>query len=205
MMPPEKAATERPLATTSSRPGDPPSPQSLDDMGIPSFLMQDLALRYLREHGTASLTMLRKGLKLSYIDHHMSAAVTTPELRDRFVKVARDYKLGISRWYGEQPGPIVYPVPPSEKTQFLLDGLQHLDKPGLYLIVCHTLIRTPEVDVLHDLNPVGPKPMAAYRQAECDMLCDPRLKQLLKDKNIDLVGYDTLREKFLDQLRPPAE
>jgi len=65
MMPPEKAATERSLATASSRPGDPPSPQSLDDMGIPSFLMQDLALRYLREHGTASLTMLRKGLKLS--------------------------------------------------------------------------------------------------------------------------------------------
>lgn len=66
MMQPEKAYTERPLASAKPRPGDPPPPQSIEEMGIPSFVMQDLALRYLREHGTASLTMLRKGLKLSY-------------------------------------------------------------------------------------------------------------------------------------------
>jgi len=49
-----------------SKPGDPPSPQSIEELGIPSFMVQDLAIRHLRQHGTASLTMLRKGLKLSY-------------------------------------------------------------------------------------------------------------------------------------------
>jgi len=147
---------------------------------------------------------IRKGLKVSYLDHHMGAAVTTPEMRERFVKVAKDYGLGISRWFGELQGPIVYVVPPAQKTDFLVAELEKLTKPGLYLIVCHTAIKTPEVEVLRDMNPTGPKNMADHRQAECDMLCSPRLKQVIREKGIELVGYDTLREKFLEQMRQPG-
>lgn len=148
---------------------------------------------------------IRKGLKVSYMDHHMSAAVTTPEMRERFVKVAKEYGLGISRWYGEVPGPVVYSAPPEKKTGVLVSELAKLTKPGLYIIVCHTAVKTPEVDVLRDANAIGPKDMADHRQAECDMLCSPRLKQVIKEKGIELVGYDTLREKFLKQMRQPAD
>ena len=148
---------------------------------------------------------IRKGLKLSYMDHHMGMAVTTPQLRERFVKVAKEYGLGISRWFGEVPGPIVYSAPPEKKTDVLVSGLEKLTKPGLYLIVCHTLVKTPEVEVLRDLNPTGPRNMADHRQAELDMLCSPRLKQVIQDKGIELIGYDTLREKFLDRMTQPPE
>ncbi|MBX7247309.1 MAG: ChbG/HpnK family deacetylase [Candidatus Sumerlaeaceae bacterium] len=148
---------------------------------------------------------LRKGLKLSYLDHHMSAAVTTPEMRERFVKVAKEYGLGISRWYGEIQGPIIYSVQPSGKTDFLISEMEKITTPGLYLVVCHTLIKTPEVEVLRDMNANGPKNMADHRQAECDMLCSPRLKQVIKDRGIELVGYDELREKFLPRLQQPPE
>ena len=148
---------------------------------------------------------IRKGLNLSYMDHHMSAAVTTPEMRERFVKVAKEKKLGISRWFGEIQGPLVYSIEPAKKLDFLLDGLEKIDKPGVYLIVCHTLVKTPEVEVLHDLNASGPKNMADYRQAELDMLCSPRFNEILEKKKIELVGYDTLREKFIDQMRQPSE
>jgi predicted glycoside hydrolase/deacetylase ChbG (UPF0249 family) len=147
---------------------------------------------------------IRKGLKISYMDHHMSAAVTTPEMRERFVKVAKEKGLGISRWYGEVQGPVVYSVEPEKKTDFLASELAKL-KPGLYIIVCHTLIKTPEVEVLRDLNASGPKNMADHRQAECDMLCSPRLKQVIADKKIELVGYDTLRDKFLAEMQQPAD
>ena len=147
---------------------------------------------------------IRKGLKISYLDHHMGAAVTTPEMRERFVKVAKDYRLGISRWYGEVQGPVVYNVEPAKKTEFLVTELDKLTKPGLYIIVCHALIKTPEVEVLKDMNISGPKNMADHRQAECDMLCSPQLKQVIRDKAIELVGYDKLREKFLAHLRQPA-
>jgi predicted glycoside hydrolase/deacetylase ChbG (UPF0249 family) len=148
---------------------------------------------------------IRKGLKVSYMDHHMGAAVTTPEMRERFVKVAKEKGLAISRWFGEAPGPLVYGVEPAKKTDFLIGGLGKIKEPGLYLIVCHCLVRTPEVEVLRDLNVTGPKNMAEHRQAELDMLCDPRLKQIIKDKRIELVGYDTLHEKFLDRMQQPAD
>ena len=134
----------------------------------------------------------------------MGAAVTTPQMRERFVKVAKEYGLGISRWFGEVQGPVVYNVDPAKKTDFLVGELEKLAKPGLYLLVCHTVVKSPEVEVLRDLNVTGPKNMAEHRQAECDMLCSPRLKQVIKDKEIELVGYDTLRETFLTQMRQPA-
>jgi hypothetical protein len=148
---------------------------------------------------------IRKGLKISYMDHHMGAAVTTPQMRERFVKVAKEKGLAISRWFGEMQGPIVYTVPPRQKPDFLVAELEKITKPGLYLIVCHTLVKTPEVEVLRDLNLTGPKNMAEHRQAELDMLCDPRLKELIKRKGIELIGYDMLRDKFLDQMKQPAD
>jgi predicted glycoside hydrolase/deacetylase ChbG (UPF0249 family) len=148
---------------------------------------------------------IRKGLKISYMDHHMSAAVTTPAMAERFVKVAKEHGLGISRWFGEMPGPLVYSVAPERKTDFLISELEKLKQPGLYIIVCHTAVKTPEVEVLRDMNASGPKDMADHRQAECDMLCSPRLKQLIRDRGFELVGYDTLRQKFLAQMKPPGE
>src|SRR5262249_49365174 len=126
-------------------------------------------------------------------------------MRERFEKVAREKHLAISRYFGEMPGPLVYSIEPAKKTDFLVTGLGKLTTPGLYLIVCHTAMKTPEVEVLRDLNASGPKNMAEHRQAECDMLCDPRLKRAIKEKNIELIGYDTLREKFYERMMRPAE
>ena len=119
--------------------------------------------------------------------------------------MANEFGLGISRWYGEIQGPVVYRVEPAKKTEFLVSELGKLKQPGVYLVVCHTLIKTPEVQVLRDLNPTGLKDMADHRQAECDMLCSAELKQVIKEKGIELVGYGELREKFVSKMRPPAE
>ena len=59
------------------------------------------------------------------------------------------------------------------------------------------------MSVLRDQNTSAPKNMSRHRQAETDALCDPRLKQVIREKNIELVGYDVLRERFLDRMRPP--
>jgi hypothetical protein len=113
--------------------------------------------------------------------------------------------MGNSRWFGEVLGPVVYCAEPSRKTEFLVTELSKITQPGTYLIVCHTAIKTPEVEVLHDLNSVGPKNMADHRQAECDMLCSEELQRVIKEKGIELIGYDTLREKFLSQMQQPED
>jgi len=35
------------------------------------------------------------------------------------------------------------------------------------------------------------------------MLCSPRLKQVIQEKGIELVGYNILRDKYLAQMRQP--
>jgi predicted glycoside hydrolase/deacetylase ChbG (UPF0249 family) len=147
---------------------------------------------------------LAKGLKLSYIDHHMGAAVQTPEMRQRLEKIAADYNLAISRYFGEIAKPVIYFQPAITKTEFLLAEIEKLEEPGIYILVVHPAVKTPELEVLRDLNETGPKDMPDHRQAELDALCDPRLRELLDRKGIELVGYDTLLEKFGDQMRPPT-
>jgi hypothetical protein len=38
--------------------------------------------------------------------------------------------------------------------------------------------------------------MHIHRQAETDALCDPRLRALLEEQGIEVVGYDELRDRF---------
>ncbi len=146
---------------------------------------------------------LAKGLNISYLDHHMGAAVSTPEFRERFERIAEDYGLAVSRWFGEAAGPAVYPVEPEKKLDFVLDGLRALEEPGIYLMVMHPALDVPEMRALTDLNPTGLDNMPAHRQAETDLLMDARLAELLEERGIELVGYDVLRERFLEHMTPP--
>ena len=69
--------------------------------------------------------------------------------------------------------------------------------------VCHIGTDTPELAALHDLNPGAPVQMSKYRQAETDMLCDPRLKPALKEAGFEVIGYDLLQRRFLDRMQAP--
>jgi hypothetical protein len=126
-------------------------------------------------------------------------------MRERFVKVAKEKGLGISRWFGEVQGPLVYSAEPSKKTEFLVTELSKVTQPGTYIIVFLTAINTTDVEVMHDLNSVVPLNMDDHRQAECDMLCSEALKRVIAEKSIELIGYETLRDKFLPQMRQPEE
>src|SRR5437016_6173929 len=55
-----------PPPTISGVLAPPPPPLTLEQLGLPVFMVSNLVLRWMREHGSGSLTMLRKGLKLSY-------------------------------------------------------------------------------------------------------------------------------------------
>jgi len=146
---------------------------------------------------------LRKGLKISYIDHHMSAAVQTPEMKERFVKVAKEYGFVISRWFGERDEINIYNAEPKRKLAVLIKGIKNLSEPGLYIIVCHPGLNQPEMAVLKDVNPTGPPNMSAHREAEAMALCSPKLKKVIKQKNIEIIGYDLLKERFLDKMIEP--
>jgi predicted ATPase with chaperone activity len=57
-----------PLGNQNSiRPVLPTKPKTIEDLGLPRSMVTDLVLRFAREHGTVSLSMLSKALRLPYL------------------------------------------------------------------------------------------------------------------------------------------
>lgn len=131
----------------------------------------------------------RKGLPISYIDNHMSTAISTLEFQQEMERLAQDYHIGISRYFGEREIPNVYATPPAEKLSQALSNLDTITNFGLYLLVCHVGTDYPEMQAMTDLNSVGPGNMSKHRQAEADVLCSPEYKAALQAKGIRLIGY----------------
>jgi predicted glycoside hydrolase/deacetylase ChbG (UPF0249 family) len=63
---------------------------------------------------------LKAGLTIDYVDYHMGAAVQTPELKSLVEKLASEYRVGISRWFGEEDFRGAYAVVPSMKLDTLI-------------------------------------------------------------------------------------
>lgn len=149
--------------------------------------------------------LLGKGLKISYLDHHMGTLVDKPETRRICRKIADDYGLVIPRWFGEKDLPSIYAVPPEKKAQMLVDQVNSIEEPGLYLVVCHPGLDVSEMNALIDQNPTGVKGTGRHRQAETDALLNPLLRQIIKEKNIELIGYDYFKQHHREQMHDPNE
>lgn len=148
---------------------------------------------------------IHSGLKIDYLDHHMSAAVQTLELRMILEKLAAEYQLAISRYYGEQEVEGWYFTPPAQKADTMLYKLKNANPGGIKLLVIHTGLDTPEMSALTDLNPFGPKEMSKHRNAELNSFLSPKFQQLLHDPKYRLVNYGILKkEKGIGSLKRPA-
>jgi len=134
----------------------------------------------------------RKGLKISYIDNHMGAAISTWEFQEVMEKIAQEYHVGISRYFGEQEVKIVYDVAPEQKLTQAVKNLETVTNGGLYLLVCHLGTDDAEMQAMTDSNTFAPKDMARHRQAETDVLCNAEYKAALQAKGIRLAGYQDI-------------
>ncbi len=146
---------------------------------------------------------LDKGLRVSYVDYHMGTAMSTPELQQVVEKLAAEFKLGVSRYFGEIDAPSVYRAAPQDKLAEGIRIMEGLTEPELYLFVVHPGLNTPELAAMTDLNPSGPPDMAAHRQGETDMLCSPAFKAAIEKRGLQLIGYKELRDMGLDRMTRP--
>jgi predicted glycoside hydrolase/deacetylase ChbG (UPF0249 family) len=146
----------------------------------------------------------QSGLRIDYLDYHMGAAVNTLELRELVERLAREYGLAISRYFGEQDVAGYYDAPPDKKSGDLIalaDGL----KPGApQLFVFHIGLETAEMDALIDQNGVGLLDMSRHRQAELNALLAPGFRVTLEGKGCKIITYrDLINQKGLDAMRRP--
>ncbi|MCU0404559.1 MAG: ChbG/HpnK family deacetylase, partial [Chitinophagaceae bacterium] len=148
---------------------------------------------------------LKAGLKIDYLDYHMGAAMQTPETRAVVEKLAKEYRVAISRYYGEADVPGVYAAPIASKKDTLLLRMKGLQPGAIRLFVHHVGINTPELAAMEDLNTFGLKQMGAHREAEMNALTSPEFLQMIRDKRYRMVNYGMLnREIGLDNMKRPA-
>lgn len=129
------------------------------------------------------------GLRIDYLDYHMGTAVSTPELRKLVEKLAREYKVGLSTYFGEAYQNL-WPVPPDKKLPTILETLDQIKPGSLNLLVIHLGMENPEMQALIDMNnPAEPLPVSQHRQAELDALLSGEFLKKVRQKNIRLTTY----------------
>lgn len=148
---------------------------------------------------------LRSGLKIDYVDPHMGTATRYPEFREITERLAKEFGLGVSEYFGEPSHSPQYSAAPRDKTDSLVAMINRLE-PRFNLVVTHVGIDGPELGALLDMNTDGPLPeMSKNRQGELDALTSPRFREALKARNIKLVTYRQLIEMVgLQTMRRPA-
>jgi predicted glycoside hydrolase/deacetylase ChbG (UPF0249 family) len=138
---------------------------------------------------------LASGLRISYVDAHMGTALATPQLREVTERVARKYGLAISTYLGESYFSL-WGVPVRSKESALLAHLANPARDSVNLIEVHVAERTPEMEVIHDMNaPEQNAPgagVADHRAAELQTMLSPELAELVRSGRIRLITYRQL-------------
>lgn len=149
---------------------------------------------------------IKSGLKITYMDYHMGTAVDKPELRKIVEKLAAEYKLGISRYFGEVDLESMYSVPIEEKKDSLFSRVRKLDDDKINLLVCHIGKDNDELRAMIDMNSFGLKNMSKHREAELKALLRAKKENIFEKNKVRLVNYkDLINEIGLDKMKSPIE
>jgi len=148
---------------------------------------------------------LRSGVKIDYVDYHMGTVTRYPEFRDITERLAREYGLGMSEYFGETEDTPQYSAAPAAKGDSLAVMINRL-KPGLNLVVTHVGIDDAEWRAMLDMNTDEPLPdMSKNRQGELTALTSPRFSAALQARHIVLVNYrDVIAKEGLKSMRRPV-
>ena len=170
------------------------------------FFANDPKIEQVEEELCAQIERaIESGLQIDYVDYHMGTAVETPELRALVERLAKEYSLGISRYFGEVDMQSIYSVPAKNKTDSLAAIVKRLEPGTKHLAVFHIGIETSEMNALVDLNQFGLARMSQHRNAELKALCSKKFKKILKMKNVRLVTYqEIIAEVGLQNMKSPA-
>jgi predicted glycoside hydrolase/deacetylase ChbG (UPF0249 family) len=165
------------------------------------------SLREIEQELRAQISRaMESGLVIDYVDYHMGAAIETPELKTLVERLAAEYKLGISRWFGEVDVRGAYAVEPAHKLDTLIAQLRALGSTAPNLLVFHIGMQTEEMNALVDLNSFGLVDMSKHREAELGVITSKAFRTTLRDRQFELVTYKQLiRRLGLSSMKRPSE
>jgi predicted glycoside hydrolase/deacetylase ChbG (UPF0249 family) len=147
-------------------------------------------LREVEQELRAQIERARKsGLRIDYLDFHMGTVSRYPEFRAIAERLATEYHLGMSRYFGETSGNPQYDAAPPAKADSIIAMIDRL-QPGLNLLVTHVGIDDAELGALVDMNTDGGLPdMSKNRQGELDAITSPRVRNAIAARSVRLITY----------------
>ncbi len=149
---------------------------------------------------------INSGLQIDYMDYHMGTAVDKPEYRSILEKLAVEYNLAISRYFGERDTENMYFAAFEAKKDTLLKVVYNLQPDSFNLLVTHVGYDNPELAAMTDLNPFGPENMSRHRNAELDALISDEFKTALEKEGVTLLTYRDLINKLgLKNMESPVK
>lgn len=140
---------------------------------------------------------LKKIPRISHFSGHMGCTSFDDDVKALVKKLAQEYRIPLFDSNLQEAG-VTYisydgaHTTADEKLQSFLKMLESL-KPGkTYLFVDHPGLNTTELQAIHH---VGYEDVATDRQGVTDTWTNPRVKELIKSKGIQLIGYDKVNSK----------
>lgn len=148
----------------------------------------------------------RSGLKIDYVDFHMGTVRDDPRFQQVAERLAKEFGLGMSGYFGEAMDAPQYFAAPDKKADSLIAFINRL-KPGLNEVTTHVGIDNEELGALLDMNTSDPLPdMSKNRQGELNALTSASFSAALKARNIQLVTYrDVIVRDGLQSMRRPVD
>jgi chitin disaccharide deacetylase len=149
---------------------------------------------------------LGSGLKIDYLDNHMGAGMYNPEQRALVLRLANEYGLGISRYFGEEGVAMPSRLPFRVMQDSVVARISRI-KPGTdNLLVVHLGLHPSEMDAMTDTNEGGTPQMSRQRQLELNLLRSSKFKKALQRHNVQLITYRDLiaregRENMRERVR----
>lgn len=166
------------LPTTSQRQDFPPNT---------GFLQSKWKIEEVEKELRVQIETAKARIKnVSHLSSHMGTPTCTKELRALVERLAEEYKLPLNvpdtkrfpRWSGSDKSP-------DEKEAGLVEAFKSIG-PGLYLIVEHPGLDTPEMT---SIGHKGYENVGADRVGVTQAFCSPKVKAVIKERNIQLLSY----------------
>jgi predicted glycoside hydrolase/deacetylase ChbG (UPF0249 family) len=148
----------------------------------------------------------RSGLKIDYVDYHMGTVSRYPEFREVAERLAKEYGLGMSQYFGETGESPQYDAAPAAKADSLIALVNRVSSSRVNLVVTHVGIDNEELGALLDMNTDGGlAEMSKNRQGELDAITSGRFREAITSRGVRLINYRQLIQmQGLQTMRRPG-
>lgn len=136
---------------------------------------------------------LRKIPRISHLSSHMGCTDLSDSVRQLTNKLAKEYHLDVDLAANGVKG-AGYEGPSktsSEKVKSFINMLNKLEEGGTYLFVDHPGLDSPELQAIHH---IGYETVSTDRQGVVDAWTSPAVKEVVRKRNIQLIGYKDLKK-----------